>query len=120
MTVCSYSMFGYFTNTSEGGPELIYLLVDPGYICGFLFATTFAVALNHISGSKQDVTLTFTTLVAILLWFGNEPYAEPFPGAIEASVLIAAVLQIAFACLAYCIRDTNRRHTVLQKSTHKP
>lgn len=120
IAVCLYSIIGYFKNTSSGGPELIYLLVDSGYIWGFLTATTFAVAMNHISGGSQNVTLSFTALIAVVLWLGNEPYAEPFPGAIAASVLIATVLQTAFGYLAFSERVPNRLHTDVVDRTHKP
>lgn len=105
LTVCVLCLIGYYTHTDEGGPRLIFLLVGFGYIWGFMGATVVAVVLNHISGAHQKVSVAFAALVYLVLWLGNEPYAEPFPGALEASVLIATMLQLVFAWMAFIVRD---------------
>lgn len=104
LALCLFIVSGYHTKTGAGGSMLIFLLVDYGTVWWFVLATIFAAVLHHISGSHQKVTITFTVLVAAVLWFGNKPYAEPFPGAIQTIVLIATALQIVFACLAYIVR----------------
>jgi hypothetical protein len=107
LALCWLIVSGYYAHTDAGGPMLIFLLVDYGTVWWFVIATVFAAILHHISGSYQKVTITFAVLVGAALWFGNEPYAEPFPGAIQTIVLIATALQVLFACLAYIVRDRN-------------
>lgn len=107
LALCWLIVSGYYTHTDAGGPMLIFLLVDYGTVWWFVIATVFAAVLHHVSGSHQKVTITFAMLVGAALWFGNEPYGEPFPGAIQAIVLIATVLQVVFACMAYIVRDRN-------------
>lgn len=107
LALCWVIVSGYYTHTDVGGPSLIFLLVDYRTVWAFIAATVFAVVLHHISGSHQKVTITFAVLVGAALWFGNDPYAEPFPGAIQTIVLIATALQFVFACLAYIVRDRN-------------
>lgn len=107
LALCWVIVSGYYTHTDVGGPMLIFLLVDYGTVWAFVAATVFAVALHHISGSHQKVTITLAMLVGAALWFGNDSYAEPFPGAIQTIVLIATVLQVVSACLANIVRDRN-------------
>lgn len=104
LALCWLIVSGYYTNTDAGGPMLNFLLVDYWSVWWFVIATVFAAVLHHISGGDQKITVTFAVLVGAMLWFGNEPYAEPFPGAIQTIVLIATALQALFACLAYIVR----------------
>ena len=84
---------------------LISELVHP-WLVGVFLVSTFAAALVHrISGSNQKITLTFLVIVMVALWLGNEPWAEPFPGAIRITVILATVLQITMAGAAYWVRD---------------
>jgi hypothetical protein len=105
--VCLLIVIGYYTHTDRGGRMLIFLLVDAGHLWAFVIATVFAAVMHHISGNHQKITMTFAAIVGASLWLGNEPFAEPFPGAIQAIVLIATCLQVLFACLAYIARDRN-------------
>ncbi|MNO06031.1 hypothetical protein D3C81_2276390 [compost metagenome] len=44
-------------------------------------------------------------IVGVALWLGNEPWAEPFPGAIKIIVILATVFQIVMAGVAYWVRE---------------
>jgi hypothetical protein len=99
-------VMGYYAHTDGGGRMLIFLLVDAVYVWAFVIATVFAAVIHHISGNHQKVTIIFAVLVGAALWLGNKPYAEPFPGAIQAIVLMATCIQVLLACFAYIARNS--------------
>ena len=80
---------------------LIFEIVSPALVGLFMAATVAAAVVHRISGNHQKITMTFLVLVALVLWLGNDPFSEPFPGAIRAIVIASTVLQLVFACLAY-------------------
>ncbi|MDU4254562.1 hypothetical protein [Pseudomonas sp.] len=85
---------------------LIFQLVNPWLVAVFLVITVAAAIVHKISGNHQKVTLTFVGIVGASLWFWNEPFAEPIPGAIKATLITATILQALFAGIAYWVRDT--------------
>lgn len=84
---------------------LIFELVSPLLVGVFLVATVAAALVHRISGNHQKTTLTFLLIVGVALWLGNEPWAEPFPGAIKIIVILATVFQIVMAGVAYWVRE---------------
>ncbi|HGA2320473.1 TPA: hypothetical protein ACIRVE_005089 [Pseudomonas putida] len=83
----------------------IFGIVSPALVGVFLIVSLMAAVVHHLAGSHQKITMTFLALVAVTLWVGNEPWAEPFPGAIKIIVVLATVFQIVMAGLAYWVRD---------------
>lgn len=80
-------------------------LVPITFIVIFAAATLIAAVVHRVSGNHQKITLTFLGIVLVVLWLGNDPHSEPFPGAIKAIVIMSTVLQLAFAGIAYWVRD---------------
>jgi hypothetical protein len=85
---------------------LIFELVSPVLVAVFVAATVAAAFVHWISGNHQKITMTFLVMVGVVLWLGNEPWAEPFPGAIKTIVVLATFFQIILAGLAYWVRET--------------
>ncbi len=80
-------------------------LVPLTFVVLFAVATVIAAVLHRVSGNHQKITMTFLGIVLVVLWLGNEPHAEPFPGAIKAIVIFSTVFQLVFAGIAYWVRD---------------
>lgn len=75
------------------------------FVAFFAVATVIAAVVHRVSGNHQKITMTFLVVVLFVLWLGNEPHSEPFPGAIKAIVVLSTVLQLIFAGIAYWVRD---------------
>lgn len=89
---------------------LIFDLVPPALV-GVFFAVSVVAALVHrASRSPQKIPMTFLMAVTVVLWLGNEPWAEPFPGAIKTILIIATISQIIMAALAYWVREKKPTH----------
>jgi hypothetical protein len=84
---------------------MIFDFVSPMLVGLFGAASAIAAVVHHFSGKHQKITLTLLLIVSVVLWLGNEPWAEPFPGAIKIIVILATVLQIVMAGLAYWVRE---------------
>jgi len=84
---------------------MIFDFVSPLLVGLFAAASAIAAVVHHLSGKHQKVTLTFLLIVGVVLWLGTEPWAEPFPGAIKIIVILATVLQLVMAGLAYWVRE---------------
>lgn len=86
----------------------VFGVVSPVLVGLFLIVSLMAAVVHHLAGSRQKVTMTFLALVAVALWLGSEPWAEPFPGAIKFIVILATVFQVVMAGVAYWVRDPKR------------
>lgn len=84
---------------------MIFLLVSPWLIGLFVVVSVLASITHKISGSYQKVPMTFVVMVGVSLWFGSEPYGEPFPGALTLIVWMATALQAVMAAVAYWVKD---------------
>jgi len=84
---------------------LIFELVAPLLVGIFVAVSAVAAVVHHLSGDHQKVTLTFFLIVGVVLWLGNDPWAEHFPGAIKIIVILATVFQIVMAGVAYWVRE---------------
>lgn len=83
----------------------IFDLVSP-VLVGLFVATTVAAAIAYqITGGHQKITLTFAVAVGAALWMVNDPWDEPFPGALNTIVGISTVLQAVLAALNYWLRN---------------
>lgn len=80
---------------------LIFDLVSPLLVGLFVVVSVVAATVHHVSNGRQAVTMTFVVAVGVVLWCGNEPWGEPFPGAIKTVVILATVFQILMAGVAY-------------------
>lgn len=89
---------------------MIFSLVSPAALLCFTVVSVVACIIHKISGSRQRVPLTFVGLVAAALYFGSDPYGEPFPGALTFIAWVSTFLQVMFAAAAYWIRDLNKGH----------
>jgi hypothetical protein len=88
---------------------LIFEIVPPVLVGVFMAATVVAALVHRISGNNQKITLTFLGVVGLVLWLGNEPWSEPFPGAIKAVVILSTFFQIVLAGLAYWVRKPSQK-----------
>lgn len=84
---------------------MIFSLVSPAALISFAVVSVVACIIHKISGSRQRVPLTFVGLVAASLYFGSDPYAEPFPGALTFIVWSSTFLQAVVASGAYWVKD---------------
>lgn len=84
---------------------LIFDLVSPLLVGLFVAASAIAAVIHYRCSGNQKITLTFLMLVGVVLWLGNEPWAEPFPGAIKTIVFLATIFQIVMAGIAYWVRE---------------
>lgn len=87
---------------------MIFSLVSPLALIIFSVVSLLACVAHKLSGSRQRVPLTFVALVAIVLYCGSEPYGEPVPGSVAFCVWAGSVLQLAFAAIAFWLKDFNK------------
>lgn len=83
---------------------MIFSLVSPLALIVFAVASALACITHNVSGSRQRVPLTFIAAVVAVLYFGSDPYGEPFPGAVAFCVWTASGLQVVFAAIAYWVK----------------
>ncbi len=87
---------------------LVTELVPPSLLGLFVVVSIIAALVHRISRNHQKITLTFVVLVGISIWCGNDPFGEPFPGALTTIVVVSTVLQAALAAMAYWVRNVER------------
>lgn len=88
---------------------MIFELVSPVLVGIFAVVSLLAMFIHKFSGSHQKVPLTFIVLVGFCLWFSDNPWSEPFPGALTFIVATSTILQALLAGLAYWVRDVKTR-----------
>lgn len=75
----------------------------------FFVISVIALFIHQDSMHSKKVPMTFLAIGGFALWIADEPGAEPFPGAIQAILILAIVFQIVFAGVAYFLRDPKPR-----------
>lgn len=74
---------------------LIFELVSPVLLGIFIVATVVELLAPHKRNRDYfKIALIFLLLGAVALWFEVAPWTEPFPGIIQAIVVIATVFQL--------------------------
>lgn len=98
---------------------LIFELVSPVLVGIFIVATVVELLAPHKrSGDYFKIALIFLLLAAVALWFEVAPWTEPFPGIIQAIVVIATVFQLFMKRIVLCVQSAKPKK-ILLKSLNK-